>query len=82
MATQKLKLTTEEVIPQPILEENREALDLYKETAEILKETNEILEATDIALGRKKVYTYVPCSTKNIEINHDKISLTTKSYKI
>ena len=82
MSTQKTKLETEKVLPQPILEENKEALDLYKETTEILKETYKVLEETDIALGRKKVYTYMPCSTENIEINHDKISLTTDSYKI
>ena len=82
MATQKTKLTTEEVLPQPVLEENREALDLYKETAEILKETNEILEATDIALGRKKVYTYTSGSTKDLEIKDYDIPLTTDSYKI
>ena len=83
MTTQKQsKLSTEEVLPKSVLEQNTEALDLYKETDDLLKETADILEQVDIALGRKKIYTYSSNSTKNCEINHYGISLTTESYKI
>ena len=78
----KSKLTTEAVLSKPILEQNMEALELYKETDGLLKETADVLEQTDIALGRKKTYTYSSNSTKNCEINHYGISLTTESYKI
>ena len=82
MITQKKpKLTTEEVLPKSILEQNREAVELYKETDGLLKETTDVLEQTDIALGRKRIYTYSSNSTKNCEINHYGISLTTESYK-
>ena len=84
MATQKKqsKLSTEEVLPKPILKQNAEALELYKETDDLLKETTDVLEQTAIALGKKKIYTYSSNSTKNCEINHYGISLTTESYKI
>jgi len=84
MATKKKqsKLSTEEVLPKSILEQNMEALELYKETDGLLKETTDVLEQTAIALGRKKIYTYSSNSTKNCEINHHGISLTTESYKI
>ena len=83
MATQKQsKLSTEKVLPKPILEQNMEALELYKETDDLLKETTDILEQTAIALGRKKVYTYSSHSTKNCEINHYGTFLTTKAHKI
>jgi len=83
MATKKQsKLSTEEVLPTPILKQNAEALELYKETDDLLKETTDVLEQTAIALGRKKIYTYSSNSTKNCEINHYGISLTTESYKI
>ena len=83
MANQKQsKLSTEKVLPESILEQNIEALELYKDTDGLLKETADILEQTAIALGRKKVYTYSSNSTKNCEINHYGISLTTESYKI
>ena len=83
MTTQKQsKLSTEKVLPKSILEQNMKALELYKETDDLLKETNDVLEQTAIALGRKKIYTYSSNSTKNCEINHYGISLTTESYKI
>ena len=83
MTTQKKsKLITEEILPKSILEQNREALELYKETDGLLKETTDVLEKIDIAMGRKKTYTYSSNSTKNCEINHYGISLTTESYKI
>lgn len=69
MVTQKSKLKTEEVLPESVLEQNTEALELYKETDDLLKETVDVLEQTDIALGRKKIYTYSSNSTKNCEIN-------------
>ena len=83
MTTQKKsKLTTEEVLPESVLEQNTESIELYKETDGLLKETDDILEQIDIALGRKKTYTYSSNSTKNCKINHYGISLTTESYKV
>ena len=53
------KLLSEEILPQPVLDENIKILDWYRqyqETADIFKETVDILEQVDIALGRKKLY--------------------------
>ena len=82
MEKRKSKLTTEEVLPKSVLDRNTETLELYKETDGLLKETADVLEKTAIALGKKKIYTYSSNSTKNCEINHYGISLTTESYKI
>ncbi len=83
MASQKQsKLSTEQVLPNSVLDQNAEALELYKETADILKETTDVLEQMAIALGKKRTYIYRSNSTKNCEINHHAISLTTESYKI
>ena len=82
MSKKTPKLSAEEILPESVLERNKEALELYKETDGLLKETADILEQTDIALGRKKTYTYRSNSTKNCEINHYGISLTTESYKV
>lgn len=81
MTTQNSKLSIQKVLPKSILEQNMEALELYKETDGLLKETTDILEQTAIALGRKKIYTYSSNSTKNCDINHYGISLTTKNYQ-
>lgn len=82
MGQKKSKLVVEKTMSKSILDKNREAVDLYKETNDILKEVSDILEQTDIALGRKQVYTYKPNSTKNCEINYDAIPPATSSYKI
>jgi len=83
MATQKRsKLSTEEVLPKPILKQNAEALELYKETDDLLKETTDVLEQTAIALGRKKIHTYSSNSTKDCEINHDAIPPKTSSCQL
>ena len=82
MKKRKSKLVTEEILSQSILDQNTEALELYKETDHILKETTDILEQTALALGKKKTYTYSSNSTKNCEINHYGIPLTTKPYKV
>ena len=76
------KLVSETILPQSILDENIETLDIYKETADILKETTDILEQTAIALGKKQSYEYSFSSTQNCEINHHAIPPTTASYKI
>ena len=83
MDTQKQsKLVTEQVLSKSTLDQNAEALELYKETSNLLKETTDILDQTAIALGKKKTYTYSANSTKNCEINHYGISLSKQSYKI
>ena len=82
MKKKKSKLVTEKVLPRTVLEQNAESLELYKKTDSVLRETADILEQIDIALGRKKVYTYSSSSTKNCRINYDAISLTTESYQV
>ena len=74
----KSKLTTEKALSKSVVNENAKAIEFYK----TYKEISDIAEKIDIALGRKKTYTYSSNSTKNCEINHHGISLTTESYKI
>ena len=81
MKKRKSKLVAEELLSKSVLGRNAEVLELYKETDSLLKETTDILEQTAIAFGRKEGYTYSSNSTKNCEINHYGISLTTESYK-
>ena len=78
----KSKLTTEEVMPKSILEQNAEALELYKETDGLLKETTDILEKIDIAMGRKKIYKYSSGSTQDFEIDPRAIPPAVQSYKV
>ena len=79
---QPKKLVSEKILPSSVLDENTEALDLYKETDDILKETADIIKKADIAMGRKQAYRYIFSSTKNSEINRHAIPPTTASYKV
>ena len=80
------KLVSEEILPQPVLDENIKILDWYRqyqETADIFKETVDILEQVDIALGRKKLYKQKSAVTTTFKLKpHDIPALTTQSYKI
>ena len=80
------KLITEEILSQPVLDENTKILDWYRqyqETADIFKETVDMLEQVDIALGRKKLYKQNYAGTETFKLKpHDIPLLTTQSYKI
>ena len=78
MATQKSKLSVEEVLPKSVLNENAKALEFYK----TYKEISDIAEKIDIAMGRKKVYKYSSGSTQNFEIDTNAIPPTVQSYKV
>ncbi len=79
MTTQKKsKLITEEILDQSGLDETSKALEFYK----TFKEISDITEKIDIALGRKKIYTYSSGSTKNFEIDTDAIPPTIQSYTV
>ena len=87
MTTQKKsKLITEEILPQSGLnetakaglDETAKALEFYK----TFKEISDITEKIDIALGRKKIYTYSSGSTKNFEIDTDALPPPIQSYTV
>ncbi len=79
MTTQKKsKLTTEEILPESVLNENAKALEFYK----TYKEISDIAEKIDIAMGRKKIYKYSSGSTKNFEIDTDALPPSIQSYKV
>jgi len=82
MKKRKSKLTSEKTLPKSILDQNTEALELYKEADSLLKETADILEQTDIALGRKKTYKTSRVSTLDYKIKQHDIFLTTESYQV
>ena len=73
-----IKLLSEKVMPQSVLNENAKAVEFYKK----YKKIADISEKIDIAMGRKQIYKYSFGSTQNCEINHHAIPPTTKSYKI
>lgn len=52
ISKEKSKLVVEKTIPKPVVDENTEALELYKKTTDTLKKTADMLEQMDIALGR------------------------------
>ena len=69
----RVKLASEEILQQTILDKSANVLELYKETDDIFKKTIDILEKTAIALGRKKPLKYSFSSTQNCEINYNAI---------
>ena len=75
---EKSKLTTEEVLPKSVLNENAKALEFYKK----YKEISDITEKIDIAMGRKKIYKYSSGLTQNFEMDAHALPPTVQSYKV